>query len=232
MKHVPAHNSIHGSKEVGNKTPITMFLLRTLIRVSKKLWDFKVYGKENIPKNGSYILCPNHQNHFDGLWIFGCLPNDVLPHICCLAKQEHLDNGINRFFLKMLGGIPVDRSGNAVPAIRDCIRKLKTNETVLLIHPEGTRTKTGVIGEFKRGAAKIAIDTNTCIVPVCIIGAFDVFPPQRKYPDIWGHKTISIVFGIPIYPDADTSKELTNKGFSAVTDLYEKRDSIEYRHRC
>ena len=82
----------------------------------------------------------------------------------------------------------------------------------MLLHPEGTRTLDGKIREFKGGAAKLAIDAGVPLIPVRIEGAWDIFPPHRKIPNIFSRKgryPISIVFGKPITPDGKSVEELT-----------------------
>lgn len=64
----------------------------------------------------------------------------------------------------MLGGIPVDWQGNSAVSVMRC-RECIEEGGYLLIHPEGTRTRNGKIGEFKQGAAKLAIETGREINP-------------------------------------------------------------------
>ena len=82
----------------------------------------------------------------------------------------------------------------------------------MLIHPEGTRTLDGKIQNFKGGAAKLAIDANVPLIPVRIEGAWNIFPPHRKLPRIFGLKgsyPLNISFGKPIEPDGRNVEELT-----------------------
>ncbi|MDR2589977.1 MAG: 1-acyl-sn-glycerol-3-phosphate acyltransferase [Oscillospiraceae bacterium] len=197
--------------------------LKKYMKLSKIVWRFNVTGVENIPTGKNYILCPNHQSHFDSLWIWTAIgeKNVDLYKICCLAKQEHLDSSSSRKGLLMLGGIPVDRRGNTVPAMQRALACIKDGYT-MLIHPEGTRTLDGKIHEFKGGAAKLAIDANVPLIPVRIEGAWNVFPPHRKRPKIFSWKgsyPLSISFGKPIKPDGKSVEELTVQLQSEVEKL-------------
>jgi long-chain acyl-CoA synthetase len=187
--------------------------LKLFMRLSRLFWRFKVSGLENIPKCGKYILAPNHQSHFDGLWIWSAIGGKRVNFnkICCLAKQEHLNSSGSRFMLVMLGGIPIDRSGNAAPAIKRAFACIQSDYT-MLIHPEGTRTRDGKMQEFKGGAAKLAIDADVPIIPVRIDGAWDIFPPHRKRPKIFrfGKRyPLIITFGKPVAADGKSVEELT-----------------------
>jgi long-chain acyl-CoA synthetase len=195
------------------KTKKHLQRLKQLMSLSRLLWRFEISGLDNLPTDGRYILCPNHQSHFDGLWIWSAIEGKRfdLNKICCLAKQEHLKSSGSRFMLAVLGGIPIDRSGNVAPAMKrglDCIK----NGYTMLIHPEGTRTLDGKIQKFKGGAAKLAIDAGVPIIPVRIDGAWDIFPPHKKRPKIFrfgSRYPIIISFGKPIKPDGKSVEDLT-----------------------
>ena len=121
-----------------------------------------VKGKKNLPK-GKAILCANHLSNWD-------LPLYYLntsQHLKVLAKKEVFEKKIGGWYLKTLGGIPIDRDGNDINAIKSCMKALK-EEKKLFIFPEGTRLKddSKVLGDFKSGLALIAIKTKTPIVPI------------------------------------------------------------------
>lgn len=188
--------------------------LKRYMRFSRVLWRFEVSGINNLPADGSYIICPNHQSHFDGLWIWEAIAKSRsidLCKICCLAKQEHLENKFTRSWLTLLGGIPIDRRGNSVPSMKRALTCINDGYT-MLIHPEGTRTRDGKMHEFKGGAAKLSIDAGVPVIPVRIDGAWEIFPPHRKLPKIFrlgGRYPIKIAFGEPIQPDGKSVEELT-----------------------
>jgi long-chain acyl-CoA synthetase len=182
---------------------------RLFMGLSRLVWKFDVSGLENIPAGGRYILCPNHQSYLDSLWIWTAMRRRVdLRKICCLAAEVFLPA---KFMLSMLGGIPVERQGNTIPAMKrglDCIQDGYT----MLIHPEGTRTRDGAMHEFKGGAAKLAIDAGAALVPVRIDGAWDIFPPGKKLPKICRlgkRHSLKISFGKPLAPEGKSVEELT-----------------------
>lgn len=188
--------------------------LKLLMRLSRFVWRFKIAGLENIPSDSRYILCPNHQSHFDSLWVWAAIgyKRVDLRKICCFAKHEHLSSKSSRFMLSLLGGIPVDRDGNTVPAMQRGLASIQEGRT-MLIHPEGTRTLDGKMQAFKGGAAKLAIDAGVPVIPVRIDGAWDIFPPHRKRPKTFrfGRRhPINISFGKPIMSDGKGVDELTS----------------------
>jgi 1-acyl-sn-glycerol-3-phosphate acyltransferase len=69
----------------------------------------------------------------------------------------------------------------------------------VVIFPEGTLSRTGNIGTFKKGAAILAIDAGVPIVPAYVDGLYEVFPRFRRIPR---RHAASIKFGDPLYPQA------------------------------
>lgn len=131
-----------------------------------------------------YIFCPNHQTHFDGLFTWTALGDKCpdIDHFGCMSKAEHLDNWITRLMMKTLGGIPVERTGNTIDSTQRSINFVKEGNS-FLIHPEGTRTRTGVLGPFKDGGTRIALETGMTIIPVAISGGYEIWPYDRTLPE-------------------------------------------------
>lgn len=203
-----------------------ILILKTLMKLSQKLYNIETVGAENIDPDGHYIFCPNHESHLDGLWVFTALKGHLeCLRMACLAKQEHLDHTISRTMIRMLGGIPTDRSGNPAPALEQAMKVIKKSDTQFLVHPEGTRTRNGEMGVFKKGVASLSIDTGVPLVPVFIKGAYQIYPADRALPKIYNfraHKkyTLKIIFGKPIFPqEDDTPETLTAKLRMAVEAL-------------
>ena len=189
-------------------------MLRMFMRLSKKFWNLSVTGLEQIDFSEKYIFCPNHESHFDGMWVLGCLPDSVQKNFCSMAADYLFDSKIYKPGIKIMGGIPVHRNANTTMAMKriyECITKEGMN---LLIHPEGTRTRDGSLGKFKLGAAEIASETNTKIIPIGINGARKIFPPNKKMPYLLKKGEVlnlKIHFGQPINPDGKTALEITRE---------------------
>lgn len=176
--------------------------------------DFEITGLENIVEGESYIFCPNHQTHTDGLWVWTALGDKCpsIDSIGCMAKIEHLDAAQTRFMLTALGGIPVDRAGNTTDSFERSLEFIREGNS-FLIHPEGTRTRDGSLGSFKQGAAMLSKATGVSIVPVAIKGGFEAWPYNKTLPgfrDKQGRKRkIEIHFCKPIVPEEMTVEEMT-----------------------
>ena len=211
------------------KTKKDIKKLSSIMRRVMKIWKFEVNGLENISDNESYIVCPNHESHFDGLFVFAAMnkANKVdISKVCCMAKKEHLDHKITRNWIKMLGGIPVDRYGVSAPSIHRCVQCVQDGK-VLLIHPEGTRTRNGKLGTFKNGASKISEITGNKILPVRIDGAYEIYPYNKKLPKFfdWRHfrrHKLVISFGQPIDPAGKTEAEITHLIKNSIKEMKTK----------
>lgn len=187
-----------------------------LIKLVNFLWNIKVFGRDNLDSNEKYIFCPNHESYLDGLWIIGSLDNKTRRSICSLAADWLFEHRIYHRTLVKLGGIPVHRTGNTTPAMKRAYECLILGNYNLLIHPEGTRTRNGKLGKFKSGAAKLSIESGVKIVPVCINGAYEIFPPHKKLPKLFDLKnlrkyTLQIKFGKPLSHNGRTAEELTEE---------------------
>lgn len=182
---------------------------------TRKNYTLIVSGVENIRGGENYIFTPNHESHLDSMWIMSCLPEQIQKEVCSMAADYLFERGIYRVGTRIVGAIPVNRTGNTSTAMKRIYELIKNENKSLMIHPEGTRTRNGELGEFKIGAAELAIKTGVKIIPVGITGAREIYPPERKLPKTKkgqnGNKSpLHISFGNPIDPsDFDNVFDLT-----------------------
>ncbi|MDR3705535.1 MAG: lysophospholipid acyltransferase family protein [Paludibacteraceae bacterium] len=129
-----------------------------------------VEGMENIKQNQSYVIVANHQSMFDIWLIYGWLDRPF----SWVMKKELRKIPFVGLACEKVGHIFVDRS-NAIEAKRSILaaEKKLQNGNCVAVFPEGTRTKDGKVGSFKRGAFNMASDLHLPIVPISIIGAYE-----------------------------------------------------------
>lgn len=193
-----------------------MRIYQCFMTLSRSLWRVEAQGLEHIRPGEHYLFCPNHESYLDGLWVAGCLDGGIQRDMCALAADHLFARSVFRWGLTALGGIPVQRDGNTAPAVRRAAACLASGKYHLLIHPEGTRTRSGQLGEFKKGAARLSLETGVKIIPVCISGAYEIFPPQRKLPRLFNWRCLRryplrIRFGAPVSPEGRTAEEITGE---------------------
>lgn len=202
------------------KTGKDMKLFKIFTTISRYIYDFHVYGLKNIDYGENYIFCPNHECHFDGMWVAGFLNDDIQRNICSIAADYLFKNKIYRFGVRAMGGIPTDRTGNPAPAMKKALECLYAGRS-LIIHPEGTRTSNGTLGTFRNGAAKLSINSGVKIIPVCINGAFEIFPRTSTFPALFDFRNmhrypVQIRFGKPINPENRSQEQITAEIFRQI----------------
>ena len=201
---------------------------RAFLRLTKAIYNFQVTGLENMCRNEKYIICPNHESDLDCMWVWAALNKITdIDDTCALIAGEHLDKLLSRYIFRISGGIPIERNGNFMPSLKRAAVVLKQQKRLLLIHPEGTRTRTGKLGKFKKGAALISIKTGVKIVPVFIGGSGRIFPVTRKIPKIFDITfmkkfPLRISFGTPVDPVGKTAEQITDEVKSRILGMKRK----------
>jgi 1-acyl-sn-glycerol-3-phosphate acyltransferase len=154
----------------------------------------QVKGKEHIRPEISYVVVSNHMSYFDIFMIYGWLGIDIK---WVMKKELARIPGLG-FGSKKVGHIFIDRSNSrvAMESLNEAKKKL-TGGTSVVIFPEGTRSKTGEMGHFKRGAFKLALDLNLHILPVTLNGTGNIWPTDSMdiFPgrsELIVHKPIDI----------------------------------------
>lgn len=131
----------------------------------------KLKGKENIPE-GNCLFVSNHQGNIDFLLIMAYLNKQT----GFIAKKEILKFRIVSMWMKEMHCVFLDRQNirESLKAINQGVENLKQGYS-MAIFPEGTRSKSHRLGEFKKGSMKLATKTNEPVVPVVIDNTFKVF---------------------------------------------------------
>lgn len=161
------------------------------------VYGLRVVGRENWPADGGGLICANHQSMFDpplvGLTCerrMNYLARDTLFRVPILAP-----------LIRFLDAIPIDREGLGLSGIKETLRRLKAGELVL-IFPEGTRTRDGEMGPLKPGFISLARRSGTPLIPVGFDGAYQAWPRTSRFPRFG---RIAVVIGQPIPPDQITT---------------------------
>ena len=164
---------------------------------------------------GAYVLVANHSSHLDCPLLLRALPAAVRRRTVVVAARDYFyRNRVCGAALTLaLGTIPFDRHGESAASLRGC-RQALDEGSVLLMFPEGTRSRDGTIACFKRGAASLAVAAGVPIVPVGLRGAHAVLPVGSTLPH---PRRVAVHVGSPIFPMAgETAVEVTAQSEASV----------------
>lgn len=140
------------------------FARAVLTPILHLIFNLKYEGIENLKSEGGYLICSNHRSFWDPLLIaFG----ERKRSLKFMAKKELFSFKPFGKIISSLGAFPVNRGSGDIGAVKNAIEVVNEGN-ILLIFPEGTRSKTGKLLRAKSGAAYIASEANADIVPVAI----------------------------------------------------------------
>lgn len=152
---------------------VIKFLANIIFRI---LFRVKTHGIENVPSEGKFILCSNHANNLDPVFVSMVMPRKI----SWMAKKELFKYKFISYLGYKLGAFPVDRNGSDVSAIKNALRVLK-DDKVLGIFPEGTRVKKMDLEAAKPGVALLSIKSGADILPVLIDSNYKLFSKINIY---------------------------------------------------
>ncbi|MBA4368953.1 MAG: 1-acyl-sn-glycerol-3-phosphate acyltransferase [Desulfobacterium sp.] len=135
----------------------------------------KIQGREFIEKRQSYVIVSNHQSFYDIFILYGWIEIDFKWVMkTSLRKVPFLGSACEK-----IEHIYIDRSNPAaaIESINRAKEKI-VNGTSVVFFPEGTRSATGKIGSFKKGAFIFALDMDLPILPITIIGTKNILPAK------------------------------------------------------
>ena len=162
----------------------------------------RVEGREHLADPRNTIVMPNHISHLDVPVIFDALGLDFKV----LVKQELFKLPFLAMAMRIAGLIPVDRSDRAQSreAIARAIESLQAGNC-FLVFPEGTRSPSGELGPFKKGAFIAAMEAGSRIVPVALSGTRELLPKGR-FTIRPGTVTVQVLPPVPAEPGMDRDR--------------------------
>ena len=164
----------------------------TILRASKV--PVRVHGAEHLLRDAPQIIVSNHVSGYD---VFALATALSVPFRFIAKKELERIPFFGRAW-KAAGHISVDRSDRrrAVQSLRDAGEKIRREGGAVIIFPEGTRSPSGDLQPFKRGAFLLATEAGLPIVPTVVRGS-------RGIVGAWGivsPRPIDVYFGLPVFP--------------------------------
>ena len=138
----------------------------------------KVEGRENLEKDQSYVFVANHQGSFDIFLIYGHLNRNFK----WMMKQQLRKVPFLGYACAKSHQIFVDKRGpSKIRKTYEDARRILQEGYSVMVFPEGARTFTGHMGEFRKGAFALADELQLPVVPLTINGSFKVLPRMRDW---------------------------------------------------
>lgn len=162
---------------------LKLFGIGPLLRLFYSPW---AQGIENVPLTGPAIMASNHVSFSDSFFLGVVLKR----RITYLAKSDYFTGrgfkgALSRAFFSGVGQVPIDRTGGSASqtALKAGLSVLDKGQ-LLGIYPEGTRSPDGKLYRGKTGVARLALISKAPVIPVAMVGTFDVQPEGRVIPKI------------------------------------------------
>ena len=172
-------------------------LLALIIRAWLRVYHrFEIVGHEHLRTNRSLVMVANHSSHLDTLCLLAGLPLGKLHRAFPAAAADYFFQGVPRTWIAAVvaNALPFGRQMNVRQSLTICSELLANPGNILIIFPEGTRSKTGQTQEFKSGIGALVAGKDVTVLPCYLQGAFAAWPKGRRWPR---PRKIRLIVGTP-----------------------------------
>jgi 1-acyl-sn-glycerol-3-phosphate acyltransferase len=167
---------------------------------------FEIIGHQNLRTNRSLVIVANHCSHIDTLCLLAALPLRKLHRAFPAAASDYFFQSVPRLWAAaiLVNALPFARQARVRQSLSLCRELLGHPGTILIIFPEGTRSTTGEVGEFKSGIGTLVAGRDVAVAPCFIDGSFQAWPKGKRFPR---PRKVRLVVGTPRnYRDRGTGK--------------------------
>lgn len=173
---------------------LTFLFKNILVFIFRTFWFLKIKGSENLPKQGPFILCPNHASYLDGFVVFCGLPFKLTMQAYFVGRRDIFEYPLLRWALKLSRLIPFDTASHLTEAMQAASYVLSAKK-ITCIFPEGQRSIDENVQPFKKGIGILLKELGVRVVPVYIKGSHRSWPRGRK---VLRFCHLEIIFGKPV----------------------------------
>ncbi len=169
-------------------------------------WHVHITGRENIDPKRTYMLVANHLSLLDILVLFR-----LFEDFKWVSKAEIFKVPVIGWNMRFNGYIPLKRGDrDSVVEMMAACKKTLAQDSSIMMFPEGTRSKTGVMRDFKTGAFELARDAGVAVIPIVIRGSSDALPKSGFVLQGKHQITVTVLPEVPVSEvEAMDTTELT-----------------------
>ena len=182
-----------------------------VLLLCRMFFGLKVYGLDQVPREGAVIIAVNHTSYFDPVFVGAAISNRQIGY---LARESLFRNRFFAWLILKYHSIPIKRGSADRVAFSKATEILKKGGAILMF-PEGTRSTSGELLPAKRGVGYLAIKSGAPIIPTYVSGSFEVLSKMNKIPKI--HK-VKVYFGKKIELDPYLNKVEEKKLYQEISD--------------
>lgn len=175
--------TINKLNKAGKKRDKLELMDKIILKCTKNLIkitgaNLEITGTENIPLNEPVLYVSNHQGNMDIPILYSTAPQTM----AFVAKKEMEKIPLLGYWMKERGCVFIDRDNarSSLKSINQAIDSLKSGNSIA-VFPEGTRSKSAEIGDFKPGSLRIAIKSGVKVVPVTIKDSYKLVGKKGRY---------------------------------------------------
>ena len=152
-------------------------------RLYSSVLDTKIEGEDNVPQHVNFIVAPNHASHIDTGLVKRALGKGVAEQTVAVAAADYwFDTKYKRAYMNNFTTlVPIERTGGLRQSLRH-VTKILNEGYNALIFPEGTRSMTGEMAEFKPVIGYLALNQKVGILPIYLWGTFEAYPKGMTIP--------------------------------------------------
>jgi 1-acyl-sn-glycerol-3-phosphate acyltransferase len=178
---------IYGLRSLG------ALIIRGLLHIYN---HFEIVGHQNLRTNRSLVIVANHCSHIDTLCLLAALPLRKLHRAFPAAASDYFFQSVPRLWAAaiLVNALPFARQARVRQSLSLCRELLAHPGTILIIFPEGTRSTTGEVGEFKSGIGTLVAGRDVAVAPCFIDGSFQAWPKGKRFPR---PQKVRLVVGTP-----------------------------------
>jgi 1-acyl-sn-glycerol-3-phosphate acyltransferase len=165
----------------------------------------EILGRENFPATPPFIVVANHNSHLDALALTAALPPRLARDAFALAAGEFFFATLPAagFAAFAINALPIWRKHTTADDLAFLRQRLEEDRLIFLLFPEGTRSRTGAMAQFRPGIGALVAGGDVPVVPCFLQGAHEAWPPERKLPSF---RKLRLTIGTPL-TFLDTSNE-------------------------